>query len=361
MYFNKLKRWGAVLMAGVMVLSLAGCGKKDQEQNGAKEPSEKTTTESASGTDGDDHPEYVEDDVELPDDFGDMIYPLEALMVEASSKGLPYYSEESSEEEADSFWFSMAVLTSLMNDYVKDVTVDTDDEYLYLSEDTVDMYASALYHAYAQGNLEFPELTEDNTYATYREDDNTYGFLSGDVGLMEARITDCEKDGEDYLLTAELVDEESDEPYGKYEITITPNLYEGEDNAFAYAVSSFEEVESDDWKEDAPEAASTEDREEDTEEMEDTEETEATTEGEDDDEDEAASISQDDALELAKDYYGEEAEYTYKGTVTVGDYEYYDFGVKGDNVSSTDVLVSANGQDVIGGIQNDDGSWSFDQ
>ena len=153
MYFNQLKRWGAVLLAGVMVLSLAGCGKKNQEQNGTKEPSEKTTTESASNTDKGDQPEYVEDDVELPDDFGDMIYPLEALMVEASSKGLPYYSEESSEEEADSFWFSMAVLSSLMNDYVKDVTVDTDDEYLYLSEDTADMYASALYHAYSQGNL----------------------------------------------------------------------------------------------------------------------------------------------------------------------------------------------------------------
>ena len=40
---------------------------------------------------------------------------------------------------------------------------------------------------------------------------------------------------------------------------------------------------------------------------------------------------------------------------------YYDFSVKGDNVSSTDVLVSLDGQDVIGGTINDDGSWSFDQ
>ena len=43
------------------------------------------------------------------------------------------------------------------------------------------------------------------------------------------------------------------------------------------------------------------------------------------------------------------------------DKEYYDFSVSGDNVSSTDVLVSVDGQDVIGGTQNDDGSWSFDQ
>ena len=59
--------------------------------------------------------------------------------------------------------------------------------------------------------------------------------------------------------------------------------------------------------------------------------------------------------------YGEDAEYSYKKQVTVGDKEYYDFSVSGDNVSSTDVLVSVDGQDVIGGTQNDDGSWSFDQ
>ena len=48
-----------------------------------------------------------------------------------------------------------------MNDYVKDVTVDTDENYLYLEEETVNMYASALYDAYAKGNLEFPELPVD--------------------------------------------------------------------------------------------------------------------------------------------------------------------------------------------------------
>ena len=77
--------------------------------------------------------------------------------------------------------------------------------------------------------------------------------------------------------------------------------------------------------------------------------------------DSTEGISQDDALSQAKDYYGEDAEYSYKKRVTVGDKEYYDFSVSGDNVSSTDVLVSVDGQDVIGGTQNDDGSWSFDQ
>ena len=102
------------------------------------------------------------------------------------------------------------------------------------------------------------------------------------------------------------------------------------------------------------------------EDTEDTEETTELTEEETETTEETSSateenISQDDALELAQDYYGSDAEYSYKGTITVGDYEYYDFSVEGEDISSTDVLVSVSGQDVIGGVKNDDGSWSFDQ
>ena len=76
---------------------------------------------------------------------------------------------------------------------------------------------------------------------------------------------------------------------------------------------------------------------------------------------EAEAISEDEALSLAQEYYGEDAEYTFKDIVTIGDYEYYNFSVEGDGVSSTDVLVSTDGENVLGGVQNDDGSWSFDQ
>ena len=189
MHLKNMKRWSAVALAGVMAVSLMGCGGNEKEQT-SPEPAE-ATTEAAVEDTGDDSEDFVDTGVTLPSDFGDMIYPLTSLMVEASAKGLPYYSEDSTEDEADSFWFSMAVLASLMNDYVKDFTVDTDENYLYLEEDTVNMYASTLYDAYAQGNLEFPELAEDDTYAVYNEDDNTYGFLSGGIGTMKAYITDC--------------------------------------------------------------------------------------------------------------------------------------------------------------------------
>lgn len=359
MVFNKMKRWVACIMAGVMVLSLAGCGKKKGEKPEG-EATEATTEASAKDDDkGDDSPDYVDGDVVLPEDFENMIYPLEALMVEAAAKGYSYYSEESDGDEADSFWFSMAVLTSLINDYVKDTTVDMDDEYLYISEDTAGMYAAVLYDAIAKGNLEFPELQDDNTYAVYRDEDESYGFLAGDIGTMEAYITGCEEDGRDYILTAELRDSDTRDIYGEYEITLTENSYDGEeDNLFAYAVSDFKVLEGD-AVEDAPEKSTEEPSESTDDATEDTEEITATSEENDDTKKE--TISQSDALEMAKDYYGEDAEYTFKKIVTVGDYEYYNFSVEGEDVSSTDVLVSTNGQDVIGGVQNDDGSWSFDQ
>lgn len=369
MHFNKMKRWGAVILAGAMAFSLMGCGSQNSDEQDKVEPTEASTEDTTEETDADTE-DYVDADAALPSDFGDMIYPLTALMVESYSKELPYYNEDSTEDEADSFWFSMAVLASLMNDYVKDVTVDTDEDYLYLEEDTVDMYASAMYDAYAQGNLEFPELPADDTYAVYNEEDGTYGFLSGGIGSLKAYITDCQPEGDEYVLKAELRDADADdEVCGSYEITLVPTSYDGEDNAFAYAVSAFEEADDDDGgvdfsERDTEEFEGTTEDETTSETTDETDETDETTEEDEESssvDNEEDTISEDDALDLAKDYYGDDAEYSFKKIVTIGDYEYYDFSVEGDSVSSTDVLVSTDGENVLGGVQNDDGTWSFDQ
>lgn len=354
MYFNKLKRAAAIALAGTMVMTMAGCGKKDDTTNTDQSKEEATTTaeKESSGQNG--NLDYVDEEVQLPENFDNMIYPLEALMVESYSKGLPYYSEEAEEGEEDSFWFSMAVLSSLMDDYVKDYSVSTDDQFLYLEEETVNMYASAMYDAYGKGDMEFPELSEDDTYATYDEENEAYGFLRGDVGTLQPYISVCEEDGDDYVLMTELRDSESDEVQGAYQVIITRTSYDGEENAFNYSVKDFQVLEEagDEFGED------TEDMEETTEMTDsDNESTEISS----DDGEETSTISQDEAMDLAQEYYGSDAEYSYQGIVTVGDYKYYDFSVDSEDISSTDVLVSVNGNDVIGGVKNDDGSWSFDQ
>ncbi|MCD8019689.1 MAG: hypothetical protein LUF92_08975 [Clostridiales bacterium] len=376
MYRNILKRYAAVLLAGTMVFSMVGCSGKstgDQEETTTEAVTETTTEEVADVT-----PDYVDGDFELPDDFDNMIYPLTSLMVESAAKGMAYYTTESDEDEADSFWCSIAVLTSLTNTYVREVDEDMDDtSFIFVSEDTAYMFAAALYDSFAQGELEFPLLSDDNSYAVYEEDNELYGFVSGNIGNMKAYITACEENGDDYLLTMELRDTAENVVCGTYEIGIADTSYEDEDNLYMYSVISFSVLEESDEIDEEFEVTTEDDEqsidsaaEETGTDIESDEEVESTEDSSDSEESEGtdnssgsttSGISQSEALELAKEYYGDDAEYTYEGMVTIGDYEYYDFAVESSSVSSTDVLVSTTGNDVIGGVQNDDGSWSFDQ
>ena len=363
MFKNKLKRLCAVTLAGMMVMSVSACStSKSAEKNSvskAEQASEATTEAAKDDTTAD----YVASGVELPDNFENMIYPIEALMLQNYSKGYPYYANGASEEKSDSFWFSMAALTSLMENesaYGDGIEMDS---YYYLKENTSNMYASALYNAYGMGNMEFPEIPDGDKYATYYDGKQMYGFLKGEVSSLVPYITNCVKDGSDYIITSQLRDKDTDEVKGTYEVTITASSFDGDDNCFAYSATAIRQIGETDSENQSTSSESEEASTDSTSENGDSTDANSSTDSTDatDSTDSTEGISQDDALSQAKDYYGEDAEYSYKKQVTVGDKEYYDFSVSGDNVSSTDVLVSVDGQDVIGGTQNDDGSWSFDQ
>lgn len=348
MYSYYVKKTMALMMAAVMIFSFTGCGRSSSKK---ADETEKTTTKARQS-----NPDYAKDDVVLPDNFGNMIYPMEAVLLETYARGLPYFTEDSSEEDADSFWFSMAVLTSQMNHYVKDVATDISGGYIYIDEETMNMYASALYDNFGQGNMEFPELDEDSKYARYDDDKGIYGFREGTIGDLEPYITDCKEKNDEYTLTMHLKNKDSAEILASSEITIVPTSYENEENVFHYSVKSFKELKNKDnsdasEKSTADERATTE--ESDTEEMED--------EDADNDDSSSKKISRSEALEKAREYLGDDVEYSYKETVTIGDYDYYDFEVTGEDASSTDVLVSVDGENVMGGTRNDDESWSFDQ
>ena len=374
---NKLKKFVAVALAGMMVVGVTACSTSKSATKKNDVTKQEQGTEATTENKGNTTTDYVASDVVLPDNFDNMIYPIEALMVQKLSKGYAYYTNDTSEDESDSFWFSMAVLTSLMETQSAYGDGVEADSFYYLKENTSNMYASALYNAYGKGDMEFPEIPDGDKYVTYSDDKDMYGFLKGDVGSLVPYITDCTKDGSDYTITAELRNTETDEVRGTYELGITDTSFDGDDNCFAYSVTSISEKKaggSSDFSEENTSDKSEEEKttEESTSDEHNTDNTtESTTEtGSDTDSDNSSNgsstdsseeISQDDALSQAKDYYGEDAEYSYKKKVTVGDKEYYDFSVSGDNVSSTDVLVSVDGQDVIGGTMNDDGSWSFDQ
>ena len=99
------------------------------------------------------------------------------------------------------------------------------------------MYASALYNTYGKGDMEFPEISDGDKYATYDDDKDMYGFLKGDVGSLVPYIIDCTKDGSDYIITAELRNKDTDEVRGTYQVTITETSFDGDDNNFAYSVT----------------------------------------------------------------------------------------------------------------------------
>ena len=88
MFKNKLKRLCAVTLAGMMVMSVSACStSKSAEKNSvskAEQASEATTEAAKDDTTAD----YVASGVELPDNFENMIYPIEALMLQNYSKGI---------------------------------------------------------------------------------------------------------------------------------------------------------------------------------------------------------------------------------------------------------------------------------
>ncbi|MBQ9155930.1 MAG: hypothetical protein IJ137_04040 [Eubacterium sp.] len=355
-----LRKTAVILLFGMLAMSLTAC------RSSKNTKSEEETTASTQVKQN--NPDYVKKDVVLPEDFGNMIYPMEALMVEEYSKGLPYYTPDASMEVSDSFWYSMAVLTSQMNHYVRDVAVKTDDKYIYIDENTTNMYVAAMYDTFGRGEMEFPERGEDDTYATFDEEQGIYGFRQGSIGSLEPYVTDCRKAGKGYAFSVHLKQKDSVEILASYEITIVPTSFESEENAFAYSVSSFEVTEAADQTSETAEEETTEVTEDTEEETSEEEMTSETSEEETEEQQEEtgnnagqSSISVDDAMNLAKDYFGDEASYSYKETVVIGDYEYYDFSVSGEDIGSTDVLVSVDGENVMGDNRNDDGSWTFDQ
>ena len=61
------------------------------------------------------------------------------------------------------------------------------------------------------GNMEFPEIPDGDKYATYDDGKQMYGFLKGEVSGLVPYITNCVKDGSDYIITSQLRDKDTDE------------------------------------------------------------------------------------------------------------------------------------------------------
>lgn len=360
------ERKAMLLLSGALLLSACACGKKAEVEMATETDTTQQEVIETKDVLGD----YVAPGVKLPDQFDLMIYPMEAVTLECYTKGIPYYTEG---EEEESFWFSMAVLSSLLaeNNYVQPVF---DENYYYYTKEEIKDLASVLYGEYEEGNMPMAELDEENPYAFYEEDMGLYGLLNGNIGDLHLYIAGCEEYADGYLLDTQLKKGDGDNVIAQFQIDLQAKKKKDAKALFHYSIyevysmdeeddSSVDEFEDDGEELQGPTAEGDFD-EVDGKEIEEPFE-EETPEKQvlsgDSSYSNEKNISKQEALELAKDYLGDDVDFTYKQMVTIGDYEYFDFAVKSDKHSVTDVLVCRNGLDVVSGIQNSDGSWTFDQ
>ncbi len=353
------------MSVGLLAASV-GCGRRTDDISDA-DFAESTQTEKED-TAQDTIENYVKEGVDLPDGFDNMIYVLESLTVSKYVQGYSYYTEGNDKE---AFWFPMAVLSSLISEKEEDDSNYDNGKYYY-SKDQIDTFASGLFKDYSLGKMELPEVDDESQVVVYEEDTGEYGLLSGNIGDLSVEITSCESNNDIYYIKADLINAEENIKLAGYEVEISP--LEG-NSLFNYTVADCVYVDgedsaaiSDDSQTDQfaePSAETDYDEVDGVEITDDFSEEDSEIYEEDQDEEayyeEDQEISRIQALELAKAYMGEDAQYKYKQMVTVGDYEYFDFSVKGKDIQSTDVLVCIDGNDVVGAIQNEDGSWTFDQ
>ena len=363
---KKIFRWrrsGVICVAGMLTWTMCACGSSDLSDSASEAASTQDTydSEEALTRSQPSAADYSLDTVVLPEGFESMNYPIEALIVEQYSQGIPYYKEG---EDSQSFWFSMAVLSSLLQEHEL-VSPVLDEQYSIYGDEEISTMAAALYSSFMKGEMDLPDPEDSDPYAFFDEELQEYGLLNGNVGNLSICITACQADENGYKLTTQLLDGETGEQMDVYQVKIELQPAEEGEQLFAYTVS------------DVCPLSELRDSEQDREEEEEQEPTaesdfdlidgEEVTDGVEEDETPYVMgmndviISETDALDMAQAYLGEDARLTYRRMVDIGDYQYYDFSISEGETASTDILVCLDGSDLVTGVQNEDGSWSFDQ
>lgn len=385
MFLKKMKQASAMILAGILMVSLTACGGGNNNNNSDEKP------ESGSAKVKEEI-KAVEDGVTLPDNFDQMMYPLSALTMEVYYLGNPYYVQFADDSSRDSFWYSAALTAYYLN---KEEGWDNN-----VSDEQFEMIISSLYASYQQGNLEFPDIREGCKYAAYSDSGEGYIFSTNDQDYVidsldnySLTITDCVNNDQDYIITSELKDTDSGELLGTYQYEVVSTEYPGEDNIFSYSVAAMKDLNAADssdsegvavlnTEEGSEKGGSSELTGEETTSV-DGEKTDGENEENDGESDESSpeetpdnyqeesndtdpdvneggSISQEDAQARAESYYGSDVSCSFAGMESIDGYEYYKFSVQGDGISKPYILVSTYG-DVMAAGKNSDGSWSFDQ
>ena len=200
-----MKKLFALLLTGVMLLSMAACGKTEVPENNT-----------------------------MPDNMANMTAPVDALARCMLENQLEY-----DPADPEFAWIALYYFTGAYGLDHPMVSQEEGSYQLSIPTSVMEEHASVLFAEYDH-LFDLPSIMKGNV--SYDPDADAYFVSRGDIGLSEMKFTDYEKTDEGHKVTAKLVStmDEEEELIQAYEVTLVDNpAAENVDNLlYFYSVAS---------------------------------------------------------------------------------------------------------------------------
>ena len=200
-----MKKLFALLLTGVMLLSMAACGKTEVPENNT-----------------------------MPDNMANMTAPVDALARCMLENQLEY-----DPADPEFAWIALYYFTGAYGLDHPMVGQEEGSYQLSIPTSVMEEHASVLFAEYDH-LFDLPSIMKGNV--SYDPDVDAYFVSRGDIGLSEMKFTDYEKTDEGHKVTAKLVStmDEEEELIQAYEVTLVDNpAAENVDNLlYFYSVAS---------------------------------------------------------------------------------------------------------------------------
>ena len=194
-----MKKIFALLLTGVMVLSMAACSK----------PAEPDPTV-------------------MPDNMASMTAPVDALARCMLENKLEY-----DPQDPEFFWIALYYFTGGYGLNHEAVTVEDGSYQLQIPTPAMQEHASALFAEY-NDLFDLPSIMKGNV--SYDPDTDTYAVSRGDIGLSEMKFISYEKTEDGHVVKAQLLSADSQEPIQAYDVVLTENALAESNSKYFYSV-----------------------------------------------------------------------------------------------------------------------------
>ncbi len=208
---------GTAALILLVMLSLAGCGKKKSEEGSSQEAGVSAAT-----------------NVTLPEDGETVAYVLAARMVSDYLGSEAFVPETGA--GGNTLWTTVGYLFSAYGAQNERISTSEDGLSYEVSLEQLRYYAAALYADLGKAK-DLPELTE-TTMGVTRQSKKKYVFSIVDTAQYRALINSSAETDDGYKINASLMDSASGDTVAQYAATVKKSAYTGKKSPFHYAVAS---------------------------------------------------------------------------------------------------------------------------